>query len=57
MVRQMNRTVEYGNLPFGPYVMRTKIPEDIRKRLLTDGKKQLKSYHNVLFNLVIKLLL
>ena len=45
MVRQMNRTVEYGNIPFGPYVMRTKIPEDMRKRLLTDGKKQLKSYH------------
>lgn len=41
----MNRTVEYSNIPFGPYVMRTKIPEDIRKRLLTDGKKQLKSYH------------
>ena len=45
MVKQMNKTVEYGNIPFGPYVMRTKIPEDIRKRLLTDGKKQLKSYH------------
>ena len=45
MVRQMNRTVEYGNIPFGPYVMRTKIPEDMRKRLLTYGKKQLKSYH------------
>jgi len=48
MVRQMNRTVEYGNIPFGPYVMRTKVPEDIRKRLLTDGKKQLKSYHKKL---------
>ncbi len=45
MVRQMNRTIEYDNIPFGPYVMRTKLPEDIRKRLLTDGKKQLKSYH------------
>ena len=44
----MNRTVEYGNIPFGPYVMRTKVPEDIRKRLLTDGKKQLKSYHKKL---------
>ena len=44
----MNRTIEYGNLPFGPYVMKTKIPEDIRKRLLTDGKKQLKSYHKKL---------
>ena len=48
MVRQMNRTVEYSNIPFGPYVMRTKIPEDMRKRLLTDGKKQLKSYHKKL---------
>ena len=39
MVRQMNRTVEYSNIPFGPYVMRTKIDEDIRIRLLKDGKK------------------
>ena len=45
MVRQMNRTVEYGNIPFGPYVMKTKIPEDMRKRLLKDAKKDLKSYH------------
>ena len=41
----MNRTLEYGNIPFGPYVMKTKVPEDIRKRLLKDGKKDLKSYH------------
>ena len=45
MVKQMNKTVEYGNIPFGPYVMRTKIDEDIRIRLLKDGKKELKSYH------------
>ena len=45
MVKQMNRTVEYGNMPFGPYVMRTKIDEDIRIRLLKDGKKELTSYH------------
>lgn len=45
MEKQVNRTLEYGNIPFGPYVMRTKIPEDIRKRLLKDGKKDLKSYH------------
>ena len=44
----MNKTLEYGNIPFGPYVMRTKIPEDMRKRLLKDGKKDLKSYHKSL---------
>ena len=44
MEKQVNRTIEYGNL-FGPYVMRTKVPEDIRKRLLKDGKKDLASYH------------
>ena len=36
MEKQVNRTLEYGNIPFGPYVMRTKIPEDMRKRLLKD---------------------
>ena len=41
----MNRQVEYGNIPFGPYVMFTKIPEDIRIRLLKDGRKDLASYH------------
>ena len=45
MEKQVNRTLEYGNIPFGPYVMKTKIPEDMRKRLLKDGKKDLKSYH------------
>jgi len=48
MVKQVNRTVEYNNIPFGPYVMRTKIDEDIRLRLLKDGKKELKSYHKQL---------
>jgi len=48
MEKQVNRTLEYGNLPFGPYVMRTKVPEDIRKRLLKDAKKQLASYHKKL---------
>ena len=48
MEKQVNRTIEYGNIPFGPYVMRTKIPEDMRKRLLNDGKKDLKSYHKQL---------
>ena len=45
MEKQVNRTLEYGNIPFGPYVMKTKLPEDIRKRLLKDAKKDLKSYH------------
>jgi uncharacterized protein (TIGR02466 family) len=41
----VNRTIEYKNIPFGPFVMATRVPEDIRKRLLKDAKKQLKSYH------------
>ena len=45
MEKRVNRTLEYSNIPFGPYVMATKVPEDIRKRLLKDGKKDLKSYH------------
>jgi hypothetical protein len=45
MERQVNRTIEYKNIPFGPFVMATRVPEDIRKRLLKDAKKQLKSYH------------
>ena len=48
MEKRVNKTLEYGNIPFGPYVMRTKIPEDMRKRLLKDGKKDLKSYHKQL---------
>ena len=30
----MNKTLKYQSIPFGPYVMKTKIPEYIRKRLL-----------------------
>ena len=45
MERQVNRTIEYKNIPFGPYVMATIVPEDIRKRLLKDAKKELTSYH------------
>ena len=52
MEKQVNRTLEYGNIPFGPYVMKTKVPEDIRKRLLKDGKKDLKSYHKIVNSLV-----
>ena len=48
MEKQVNRTLQYGNIPFGPYVMKTKVPEDIRKRLLKDGKKDLASYHKSL---------
>ena len=48
MEKQVNRTIEYKNIPFGPYVMATKVPEDIRKRLLKDAKKQLASYHKKL---------
>ena len=44
----MNRTLQYGNIPFGPYVMKTKVPEDMRKKLLKDGKKDLASYHKKL---------
>ena len=44
----MNKILKYQSIPFGPYVMKTKIPEYMRKRLLSDGKKQLKSYHKAL---------
>ena len=44
----VNRTLQYGNIPFGPYVMKTKGPEDMRKKLLKDGKKDLASYHKKL---------
>tara|TARA_Y100000592_G_scaffold60559_1_gene94630 strand:+ start:59 stop:691 length:633 start_codon:yes stop_codon:yes gene_type:complete len=44
----VNRTLQYGNIPFGPYVMKTKVPEDMRKKLLKDGKKDLASYHKKL---------
>ena len=37
--------IQYTNIPFGPYVMVTTIPEDMRLRLLKDGKKDLRSYH------------
>ena len=50
MAKQMNktRTVDYTNIPFGPYVMKTKIFEDVRLKLLKDAKKELKSYHKQL---------
>ena len=41
----MNKILKYQSIPFGPYVMKTKVPENIRKRLLKDGKKDLASYH------------
>ena len=39
MEKQVNRTLQYGNIPFGPYVMKTKMPDYIVKRLLKDGNK------------------
>ena len=39
------KQVDYAQVPFGPFVMRTKLPEYIRKRLLKDGKKELDSYN------------
>ena len=48
MEKRVNRTIKYKNIPFGPFVMATRVPEDIRKRLLKEAKKQLKSYHKSL---------
>ena len=42
------KKVEYGHLFWGPYVMRTLVPDYIIKRLLKDGKEKLKSYHKKL---------
>ena len=41
----MTRPLQYQIIPFGPFVMKTKIPEDMRKRLLRDGKKELVNYN------------
>ena len=42
----MKKTLSYQAVPFGPYVMKTKIPEYMRKRLLDDGKKKLRSFND-----------
>ena len=38
--------VPWSQMPFGPFVMKTKLPDYIIKRLHTDGKKKLKSYNS-----------
>ena len=42
------KNVEWAQIPFGPFVMRTKLPDYIIKRLHTDGKKKLQSYNKKL---------
>ena len=45
MLRQMNK-VEYQVLNFGPFLMKTKLPKYIQKKLLVEGKKELKLHNN-----------
>ena len=40
------KQVDYGHINWGPYVMRTKMPNYIIKRLLTDGKKLKETYNH-----------
>ena len=42
------KNVEWAQIPFGPFVMKTKLPDYIIKRLHTDGKKKLQSYNKKL---------
>ena len=41
----MNNNVQWSQIPFGPFVMKTKLPDYIINKLLEDGKKELKSYN------------
>ena len=43
------KQVDYGHINWGPFVMRTKLPDYIIKRLLKDGNKLKKE--NSLLNL------
>ena len=40
--------VQWSQIPFGPFVMKTKLPDYIIKRLHKDGKKELQSYNKKL---------
>jgi len=40
------KQVDYGHINWGPFVMRTKMPNYIIKRLLTDGKKLKETYNH-----------
>ena len=42
------KSVQWSQIPFGPFVMKTKLPDYIINRLLEDGKKELKSYNKSL---------
>jgi len=42
------KQVDYGHMNWGPYVMTTKVPNYIIKRLLTDGKKLKETYNHKL---------
>lgn len=40
--------IQWAQIPFGPFVMKIKLPNYIIDRLHEDGKKKLKSYHKKL---------
>ena len=42
------KQVDYGHINWGPYVMRTKVPDYIIKKLKTEGKKAKENYNYAL---------
>ena len=40
--------VQWSQMPFGPFMMKTKLPDYIIERLHKDGKKKLQSYNKKL---------
>ena len=41
----MNKILNYQNIPFGPYVMKTKMPDYIIKKLKTVCRKTKENYN------------
>ena len=42
------KQVDYGHINWGPYVMRTKMPDYIIKKLKAEGKKAKETYNHAL---------
>ena len=42
------KQVDYNHINWGPYVMKTKVPDYIIKKLKTEGKKAKTSYNHAL---------
>jgi len=46
MSKMKGHTIHYNHINWGPYVMKTQMPDYIIKKLLKEGKKQLGSYNH-----------